>query len=77
MNMTFSVLHQTADAGLGHLADTLAARHKDRGRVARRRRALIGLVLDFWTWLRLDREGLDDDAAATVMSQAAVRAPLG
>ena len=71
------VLHQTADAGLGHLADTLASGFKDRGRVASRRRALIGLALDFWTWRRLDREGLDDDAAATVMSQAVARAPSG
>jgi AcrR family transcriptional regulator len=72
-----AVLRETADAGLGHLADTLAAGFKDRGRVAERRRALIGLALDFWTWRRLDREGLDDDAAATVMSQAVARAPSG
>jgi AcrR family transcriptional regulator len=64
------VLRQTADSGLGHLADTLAAGFKDRGRVAAHRRALIGLALDFWTWRSLDREGLHDDAAAAVMAQA-------
>jgi AcrR family transcriptional regulator len=71
------VLAQTADAGLGHLADALAAGFKDRGRVATRRRALIGLAFDFWTWRRLDREGLDDDAAAAVMAQAVASAPSG
>jgi AcrR family transcriptional regulator len=64
------VLTQTADAGLARLADALAAGFKDRGRVAARRRALIGLALDFWTWRRLDREGLDDDAAAALMAHA-------
>jgi AcrR family transcriptional regulator len=71
------VLARTADAGLGHLADALAAGFKDRGRVAQRRRALIGLALDFWTWRRLDREGLADDAAAAVMAQAVAWAPSG
>ena len=71
------VLGQTADAGLSHLADALAAGFTDRGRVAARRRALIAVALDFWTWRRLDREGLDDDAAAAVMAQAVARAPSG
>src|SRR6478609_5211211 len=56
-----AALAQTADAGLALLADALAAGFRDRGRVAARRRALIGLALDFWTWRRLDREELDDD----------------
>jgi hypothetical protein len=29
------------------------------------------LALGFWTWRRLDREGLDDLTAATVMTDAA------
>jgi AcrR family transcriptional regulator len=33
-------------------------------------RALVALALDFWTWQRLDREGLDDAAAAKVMTSA-------
>jgi AcrR family transcriptional regulator len=40
------VLEQTADTGLGHLADALAAGFKARGRVPASRRALIGLALD-------------------------------
>ena len=71
------VLQHTADAGLGHLADALAAGFKDRGRVAAGRHAIIGLALDFWTWRRLNREGLDDDAAAAVMAQAVGCAPSG
>jgi AcrR family transcriptional regulator len=33
-------------------------------------RALVALALDFWTWHRLDREGLDDAAAAALMTEA-------
>jgi AcrR family transcriptional regulator len=36
--------------------------------------ALVALALDFWTWQRLDREGLDDAAAAALMT-GAVMAP--
>jgi AcrR family transcriptional regulator len=32
--------------------------------------ALVALALDFWTWQRLDREGLDDAAAAELMTRA-------
>jgi AcrR family transcriptional regulator len=38
--------------------------------------ALVALALDFWTWQRLDREGLDDAAAAATMT-GAVRAAAG
>lgn len=31
-------------------------------------RPLVALALDFWTWQRLDREGLDDVAAAALMA---------
>jgi hypothetical protein len=37
-------------------------------------RALIRLALDFWTWRRLDREGLDDAAAADLMTELAAAA---
>ena len=30
--------------------------------------ALVALALDFWTWQRLDRQGLDDAAAAELMT---------
>ena len=68
------LLAHTADAGLSHLVDALAAGFKDRGHVAARRRALIAVALDFWTWRRLDRERLDDDAAAAAMAQAVASA---
>lgn len=32
-------------------------------------RVLVALALDFWTWRRLDREGLDDAAAAKLMAE--------
>ena len=38
--------------------------------VAAPRNPLIRLALDFWTWRRLSREGLDDDAAADLMADA-------
>ena len=37
-------------------------------------RALVAVALDFWTWQRLDREGLDDASAAAVMSRAVAAA---
>jgi AcrR family transcriptional regulator len=52
------------------LADALAAGFADRGKRAERRQALIRLSLDFWTWRRLSREGLDDEAAAELMAAA-------
>jgi AcrR family transcriptional regulator len=32
--------------------------------------ALVGVALDFWTWQRLARQGLDDAAAAALMAGA-------
>jgi AcrR family transcriptional regulator len=70
-----ALMTQTADARLGELADALGAGFGLRGRRAERQRALIGLALDFWTWRRLDREGLGDDAAADLMAQAVACVP--
>jgi AcrR family transcriptional regulator len=66
------LMQETSDAGLAQIAAALAAGFGDpgRGRAARCRRAMIGLALEFWTWRRLDREGLDDHAAAEVMAEA-------
>ena len=64
------LMAQTSDAGLAEIAGALAAGFGARGRAAERRRAVIALALDFWTWRRLDREGLDDDTAAEVMAEA-------
>ncbi len=66
------LMHQSSDAGLAQIADALAGGFpaRGRGRDAQRRRALAGLALDFWTWRRLVREGLDDAGAAQAMAEA-------
>ncbi|HEX5146122.1 MAG TPA: helix-turn-helix domain-containing protein [Conexibacter sp.] len=56
-------LAQSSDLALAALADGLAA-----GFERPHARALVALALDFWTWQRLDREGLDDAAAAALMT---------
>jgi AcrR family transcriptional regulator len=56
-------LARSSDVALAELADGLAA-GIDRPEA----RSLARLALDFWTWQRLDREGLDDDAAAGLMA---------
>lgn len=61
------LLRDTADARIGALAGALAARFGSRGRHVR---AAVRLALDFWTWHRLNEEGLDDRAAARLMSRA-------
>jgi AcrR family transcriptional regulator len=62
------LLRDTADAQMSALADALAA---ERGHTAR---VVTALALDFWTWYRLDREGLDDTAAARLMTAAVAAA---
>ena len=56
---------QTMDAQQSALADALAAGF---GAPDLRLRAVVALALDFETWQRLQREGLDDAAAAELMS---------
>jgi AcrR family transcriptional regulator len=64
-------MEQNVDRMQAELADGLAAAFAARGRRAERLNALIRLALDFWTWRRLSREGLDDEAAAELMTAAA------
>lgn len=59
-------LAASRDPLLAALADRLSA-GLEGGAGAR---ALVALALDFWTWQRLDREGLDDPAAAALMARA-------
>jgi AcrR family transcriptional regulator len=54
---------QSSDQLLAGIADALSAGF-DRPHA----RALVALALDFWTWQRLDAEGLDDGAAAELMT---------
>jgi AcrR family transcriptional regulator len=56
---------QSSDPLLAALSDRLAA-----GVDRRDARALVALALDFWTWQRLDGEGLDDAAAAALLTRA-------
>ena len=64
-------LRRSSDIVLGELADGLAT-----GLGGPHARALVALALDFWTWQRLDREGLDDAAAAAVMTDVVGRAAV-
>lgn len=63
-------LEENFDRMQTELADDLAAGFGHRGRRAERAHALIRLALDFWTWRRLSREGLDDKAAGDLMAAA-------
>jgi AcrR family transcriptional regulator len=63
-------MEQEVDRTQAELAGALAAGFRARGRRAERVTAAVRLALDFWTWRRLDREGLDDEAAAGVMAAA-------
>ncbi|HKE81706.1 MAG TPA: helix-turn-helix domain-containing protein [Solirubrobacteraceae bacterium] len=56
---------QSSDPMLAELAAGLSAGF-DRPDA----RALVAVALDFWTWQRLDREGLDDAQAAALMTGA-------
>jgi len=61
-------MSQSADRQQAERALALARGFKRKGSRATRLRAVIALALDFWTWHRLAREGLDDEAAAQVMT---------
>jgi AcrR family transcriptional regulator len=63
-------LEQNIDRVQAELADDLAGAFGVRGQRAQRTGALIRLALDFWTWRRLSREGLDDEGAADLMAGA-------
>ena len=65
------LLRQTMDAGQAQLTGALAVSFDARGNKAKRLRALIRLALDFSTWQRLKREGLDDASAAKLMADLA------
>jgi AcrR family transcriptional regulator len=60
------LLARTADVQVAGLADALAAGFGVRGE---RVHAVVALALDFWSWQRLAREGLDDAAAAELMAE--------
>jgi AcrR family transcriptional regulator len=61
-------LTEQVDAQFRELAAKLATGFKARGKRADRQQALIALALAFWTWQRLDAEGLGDEEAAGLMA---------
>ena len=61
-----ALMGQTADPLLAWLSAALAPGFDRPGA-----QALVAVALDFWTWQRLEGEGLDDDAAAALMARAA------
>ncbi|HEX5983073.1 MAG TPA: TetR/AcrR family transcriptional regulator [Solirubrobacterales bacterium] len=65
-----ALMRAEIDAPRLEVADELAAGFGLRGKRAERLRALIALALEFWTWNRLDAEGLDDEEAAELMAAA-------
>lgn len=65
-----ALMADTTDAKMAELVKALAAGFADRGRPRREVRAAVALALDFWTWRRLAKEGLSDDAAARFMADA-------
>ena len=62
------LMSRTADPAMAGLADALAAGFDATGEQHARLRAAVALALDFWSWQRLKREGLEDDAAAELMA---------
>jgi len=59
------------DAWLARSSDVMLAEmaaHLSEGFDPPGAQALVALALDFWTWQRLDREGLDHDPAAALMA---------
>jgi AcrR family transcriptional regulator len=66
------------DAWMTQASDALLAAFAERlssGLEGPHARALVALALDFWSWQRLEREGLRDDAAAALMTAAVACAP--
>jgi AcrR family transcriptional regulator len=68
------LMARTADAALEELAAGLAAGFGRRGRQVARAQAVLAVALSFWTWHRLKAQGLDDEDAADLMTDAVVAA---
>jgi AcrR family transcriptional regulator len=60
----------TSDAAVEQLVAGLTEGFGASGADAERLRVRIRLAFDFWTWRRLSIEGLDDKAAAALMTEA-------
>jgi AcrR family transcriptional regulator len=65
-----ALLQQTRDAVLDGLAGALTEGFEVAGTSRERLRTIIRLALDFWTWERLEADGLDDEEKAQLMTEA-------
>jgi AcrR family transcriptional regulator len=63
-------MRKNSDVALGGLAEALAAGFELDDSDAARLRSIVLVALDFWTWDRLTAEGLDDEDAAELMTDA-------
>jgi AcrR family transcriptional regulator len=63
-------MRANSDVALAGLADALTAGFGLEGDRADRLRALVRVALDFWTWDRLEAEGLADAGKADLMTDA-------
>jgi AcrR family transcriptional regulator len=63
-------MRANSDAALGGLADAVTAGFELGADRAARVRSMIRLALDFWTWDRLAAEGMGDEDAAELMTDA-------
>ena len=71
-----ALLERTMDRQQEQLGDALAGRLAPRGARRRRLRALVAVALDFSTWRRLTGHGVDDAAAADLMTEAIASASI-
>jgi AcrR family transcriptional regulator len=67
-------MRDNSDAVLDGIADALTAAFEVTADRATRVRSLIRLALDLWTWQRLTEDGLNDDEAVAVMTDAVAAA---
>lgn len=63
-----ALMVETSDAKLAQLADVLASGFEKGDGRRPVLRAAVMLALDFWTWRRLAKEGLNERSAARLMS---------
>ena len=63
-------MRANSDAALAGLADTLTGGFELGPGRAPRVHSMVGVALDFWTWERLESDGLDDRQKAELMTDA-------
>ena len=63
-------MRANADVALGGLADAATAGFETGSAQAARLHSLVAVALDFWTWDRLESEGLADADKADLMTDA-------